>query len=268
MNILERIVAQKRVEVADRRERTTLKALESKLAFSAPTLSLCEYLSRPGSVGVIAEIKRRSPSAGDLRPFLAVEDISVSYMRSGASALSVLTDESFFGGSLKDLETARHFNLCPILRKDFIIDEFQVYEARAFGADVILLSAAILEDEQALRLARLARSLGMEVLFEVHSLAEIESAQGLLEEVDLVGFNSRDLKDFSVDTQRAMEAIGILPDGVMKVAESGISKPETIAELHQAGYRGFLIGEHFVTAASPGDACSKLIGEVRRLAGI
>ncbi len=263
MTILDKILANKRQEVARRQELKPIAALKESVHFSAPTLSLRTYLSREGALGIIAEIKRQSPSKGQLRSDLDVEEISISYMQHGASALSVLTDAKFFGGSLDDLQTARFFNLCPILCKDFVVDEYQIYEARSYGADVILLIAAALDSEALERLCLLAHELSMEVLVEVHSEDEIAGLPGVA--FDHYGVNSRDLRDFTVDLDRAMALARLLPEGSSKIAESGIDAPEKLVRLKQAGFNGFLIGEYFMKANFPGRACGKLIAESTKL---
>ena len=170
-NILDQIVAHKREEVAKRKEIYPVKLLEQSIYFNTPTVSLSKYLRRPDKLGIIAEFKRRSPSKGDINPYASVEEVSIGYMQAGASALSVLTDTHFFGGKNEDLTEARKFNYCPILRKDFVIDEYQIIEARSIGADAILLIAACLEKAEIKSLAALAQSLGLEVLIEIHNEA-------------------------------------------------------------------------------------------------
>jgi indole-3-glycerol phosphate synthase len=263
VTILDKIIAHKRQEVARRQRLVPRVALEEELHFNAPTLSLKEYLARPNSIGIIAELKRKSPSKGLLRQDLSVEEISISYMQHGASALSVLTDQNFFGGSYDDLRTARLFNLCPILCKDFVIDEYQLYEARAFGADVILLIAAVLQPAELEHLAGVAQQLGLEVLLELHTEQELQSLPK--QQFDFYGINSRDLKDFSVDVERALALAALLPAQALKIAESGIDSPVVLAKLKQAGFNGFLIGEYFMRANNPGRACSQLIAETRKL---
>jgi indole-3-glycerol phosphate synthase len=261
--ILDEIIAHKRNEVAARRELYPLKLLERELFFSAQPVSLRDYLKRSDQVGVIAEIKRRSPSKGVINQHISIEDLSIGYMQAGASALSVLTDSAYFGGSEGDLKIARRCNYCPILRKDFVVDEYQVIEAKAIGADVVLLIAAALSPEQARQLGRLARSLGLEVLLEVHSAEELGTH--LDQSVSIVGVNNRDLRDFSVSLDRARSLYPAIPKEMVAIAESGISDPLAIVELKQLGYRGFLIGEAFMRHTQPERACERLIGEVKRL---
>jgi indole-3-glycerol phosphate synthase len=258
--ILEQILNLKEAEVRERRELYPIKLLEREPCFSAPTISLKRYLMRDDLVGIIAEIKRRSPSKGVVNENISVEDLSIGYMQAGASALSVLTDAHFFGGSNADLKTARRCNFAPILRKDFIVDEYQVIEARAIGADAILLIAAALSSERCKQLASVARSLGLEVLLEVHSAVEIQTHCS--EDTEIIGVNNRDLKSFSVSLESSKLLIDSIPKHALAVAESGIDSPDTVIELKGLGYRGFLIGEAFMREAVPADACRRFIERI------
>jgi indole-3-glycerol phosphate synthase len=263
MNVLNEIVEHKISEVARRKSLVPIEALERKVFFDATPLSLRSYLSRADSSGIIAEMKRRSPSKGELRPHLNVERISIGYMQHGASALSVLTDTRYFGGSHADLEVAREFNLCPILCKDFLVDEYQIYEAKASGADVILLIAAVLSESEMRNFISVAHELKLEVLMEVHSVDELRKVEAL--DWDHIGVNARDLRDFSVSLDRAIDLAGLLPGASSKIAESGISGPHDLKRLKEAGFRGFLIGELFMKANDPGKACGRLIADTREL---
>ncbi|WP_299822185.1 indole-3-glycerol phosphate synthase TrpC [uncultured Pontibacter sp.] len=263
MNILDQIIANKYKEVAERKELYPVKLLEKSLYFETPCISLERYLLRPDKSGIIAEIKRRSPSKGDINPYVSVEKTSIGYMQAGASALSVLTDGPYFGGKNEDLTTARKFNYCPILRKDFTMDEYQIVEAKSIGADAILLIAAALEPARLKNLAAFARSLGLEVLLEVHHLEELQ--QTLCDEVTVVGVNNRNLKDFVTDINTSLELASHIPKGITKISESGISKPETLCILREAGYNGFLIGETFMQNSRPGQAAAAFIKEFRQL---
>lgn len=261
--ILQDILSAKKMEVKERRELYPVKLLESSTHFDAPTVSLRQYLRRPDKLGIIAEIKRRSPSRGVINDAILVEELSVGYMQAGASALSILTDSQFFGGTNQDLTTARQFNFCPILRKDFIIDSYQVIEARSIGADAILLIAAVVERSELVELAEQAHSLGLEVLLEIHNEAELQRCSGVA--ADVIGVNSRNLRDFKVDLDTTFELAGKLPANVVKIAESGIHSAQTIVELRAAGFDGFLIGEAFMRTSNPALTCAELIGAVRRL---
>ncbi|HHG83969.1 MAG TPA: indole-3-glycerol phosphate synthase TrpC, partial [Bacteroidetes bacterium] len=238
MNILQKIVAHKRKEVAEHKELYPLRLLERSIYFDTPTVSLQKYLTRQDKAGVIAEFKRRSPSKGDIQPYAQVEKVSIGYMQAGASALSILTDSHFFGGKNEDLRTARQFNFCPILRKDFIIDEYQLVEARSIGADVILLIAEVLEKDELKRLAAFAHTLGLEVLMELHSAAQLPKIN---EHIDIVGINNRNLNDFTVDIQTSLELAKQLPQDMIRISESGIRKPAEAALLKKNGFHGFLI---------------------------
>ena len=262
MNILEKIVARKREEVAERRELFPVRLLEKSIYFATPAVSFTRYLKRKDKSGIIAEFKRRSPSRGDINPYASVERVSIGYMQAGASALSVLTDEQFFGGRNADLTEARRFNFCPILRKDFIIDEYQILEARSIGADAILLLASALSYDEIRRFTAFARSLGLEVLIEIHEEAHLDK---ISPEAQVIGVNNRDLRDFSVDMQRSMDLLPFLPSEMVPISESGLSMPETVADLKQAGFKGFLMGEAFMTTDRPGQACRQFIQDVRRI---
>ncbi|MFD1469149.1 indole-3-glycerol phosphate synthase TrpC [Hymenobacter caeli] len=264
--ILERIVAHKRGEVAERRELRPLKFLETSLYNQAQPLSLRHYLQRPGSSGLIAEFKRKSPSQGWINRYAPVERTTLGYMQAGAAGLSILTDGEFFGGSNEDLTTARRFNFCPILRKDFVVDEYQIHEARSVGADVVLLIAAVLAPAEILTLGRLAKSLGLEVLLEVHDGDEL--ARSLHPDaVDLVGVNNRNLHDFTLNLDTSLSLAEAIPAGFVKVSESGISQAKSIVQLRGAGYQGFLLGETFMRHSRPERACAALVQELAALAG-
>ena len=257
MSILEEIVSHKRREVAEAKELSSVKLLEKSIYFNTPCVSLKQYLLRTDRVGIIAEIKRRSPSRGVINENISVERLSIGYMQAGASALSVLTDGKFFGGSSADLTLARRFNYCPILRKDFVIDEYQLIEAKSIGADAALLIAQALSPAEVKSLAAFAKKLGLEVLLEVHSLKELEDS--LCEGVDAVGVNNRNLSDMTVDLQTSFDLAAHIPAAMVKISESGIDTPHRIIELKQAGYNGFLMGEAFMRSGCPEDACAKLI---------
>ena len=262
--ILERIVAHKRHEVAERRALRPLKFLETSLYNQAQPLSLRHYLQRLGSSGLIAEFKRKSPSQGWINRYAPVERTTLGYMQAGAAALSVLTDGEFFGGSNEDLITARRFNFCPILRKDFVVDEYQIHEARSVGADVVLLIAAVLAPAEILTLGRLAKSLGLEVLLEVHDGDEL--ARSLHPDaVDLVGVNNRNLHDFTLNLDTSLSLAEAIPAEFVKVSESGISQARSIGQLRGAGYQGFLLGETFMRHSRPERACAALVQELAAL---
>ena len=260
MTILEKIVDYKRKEVAERRELVPVKKLESSEHFTAPIVSLESYLKRSDKVGIIAEIKRKSPSKGVLNEYISVEKLSIGYMQAGASALSILTDTEFFGGSNDDLTTARKFNYCPILRKDFVVDEYQIVESRAIGADAILLIAGVLDEKQIEEFSAFAASLGLEVLLEIHSLKELPKD---LKDINIVGVNNRDLNDFTIDVNRSFEIAETLPNEITKISESGLRDADTILKLKKAGFDGFLIGEAFMQTSRPEAACAELVQKLQ-----
>lgn len=249
MNILEEIVAHKRKEVDAQKELYPIKLLEQSTYFEGRPVSLRKYIKRDDKSGVIAEFKRESPSKGIINKHVSVEKTSIGYMQAGASGLSVLTDTKYFGGTIDDLKVARSFNFCPVLRKDFMIDEYQVLEAKSIGADVILLIAAVLKKEEIENLGGLAQSLGMEVLLEVHSEEELNSS--ISDKVDLIGVNNRDLKTFKTDIQTSKDLADKIPNEFVKVSESGLYEPSIVDELKQYGFEGFLIGEPFMMNGRP-----------------
>jgi indole-3-glycerol phosphate synthase len=257
MDILSEIVANKRKEVEAQKELYPIKLLEKSIYFNGQPVSLRKYLQRKDKSGIIAEIKRKSPSKGMINKHVSVERTSIGYMQAGASGLSILTDKDYFGGTIEDLKVARSFNFCPILRKDFMLDEYQVIEAKSIGADVILLIAAILEKKEIEKLGSLAQSLGMEVLLEVHNEKELQTS--ISEYVNLVGVNNRDLKTFKTDVNVSKNLASKIPNEFVKVSESGISFPETIKELKEYGYEGFLIGETFMVSGRPERAAKEFI---------
>ncbi len=263
MNILDKIIAHKHKEVEERKSLFPEKLLERSIYYGSKTVSLKKYITRDDLSGIIAEIKRKSPSKGVINAHVSVERTSIGYMQAGASALSVLTDEEFFGGKNEDLMTARKYNFCPILRKDFTVDEYQITEAKSIGADAILLIAAALEPKRLKTLAELAKSLGLETLLEVHNEEELNSS--LNEHIDLVGVNNRNLKTFEVDINTSLDLASKIPSDFVKVSESGISEPETIVKLKEAGYNGFLMGERFMQSGRPWKSCARFIENVGKL---
>ena len=259
-NVLEEIIAHKRKEVEEKKSLFPEKLLERSLCFKTQPVSLKKYLRREDLSGIIAEFKRKSPSKGMLNAYANPEKTTLSYMQAGASALSVLTDEKYFGGKNADLEAARRVNYCPVLRKDFIVDEYQIIEAKSIGADAILLIAAVLKKDEIKKLAALAMSLGMEVLLEIHGKEEIEK---IVNEIQLVGINNRDLATFKTDVNRSFELKSELSDELTLISESGISEIKTVNELKKAGFAGFLIGETFMKTPDPGKACANFIAQLK-----
>jgi len=257
MNILDRIKQHKTKEVQERKELYPVKLLEKSIFFDTACVSLKEYLKAIGRSGVIAEFKRKSPSKGDINKYADVEKISIGYMQAGASALSILTDEDFFGAKPGDLQAARKLNYCPILRKEFIIDEYQIIESKSMGADAILLIARMLNPKQVEILADFAKKLGLEVFLETHSKEEI--MESTFKNIDLVGINNRNLETFEVNIENSVRLAELLPEETVKVAESGIESPETVKILRDNGFQGFLIGEYFMRHSNPPDKCKELV---------
>ncbi len=263
-SILHKILEDKRAEVETLKEIITPDGFESQVEFCKNRRSLKQVIANSG-VGIIAEIKKRSPSKGPIRPDLDVKDLVAAYSRAGASAISILTDASHFGGSPRDLAAGRTGTDLPLLRKDFIIDEIQLYQARALGADIILLIAAALEPAHLKSLAKKARELELEVLLEVHSREELENT--ISPYVTFVGVNNRDLKTFEVSLALSEELAPFIPKEFGKIAESGISSPLEIQRLQSVGFTGFLIGETFLKSADPEALCRKFVEETRLVGG-
>ncbi len=257
MNILDRIVANKKREVARAKQRTSYIKLEESDLFHRECYSFKDFLLDPERTGIIAEFKRRSPSKGIINDKVTVKNVTTGYADAGASALSVLTDRDFFMGKKADLIAARKANTIPILRKDFMIDEYQVIEAKSIGADIILLIAAILTPDEIQKLASLAKSLGLNVLLEVHDLPELE--RSINPNLDAIGVNNRNLADFSVSVETSYKLAPHIPEEFMKISESAISNPETIKQLKLAGFNGFLIGENFMKQEDPGQAMHEFV---------
>jgi indole-3-glycerol phosphate synthase len=259
MTTLEQIVSYKRQELTVKMEKTPVRTLEGMHGFARNTVSLTKALQDPERTGIIAEFKRKSPSKGVLNAYATVEEVTTGYFRGGASALSVLTDTEFFGGSDEDLVRAREINPIPILRKDFIIDEYQVIETKAIGADAILLIAAVLDKTVIRKLAALARSLHLQVVLEVHDATELEMAN---EYVSVIGVNNRDLRDFSVDLNRSLELAPLIAPDFLKISESGIHSVMAIKQLRSFGYDGFLIGERFMLEPDPAIAFTEFVKQI------
>ncbi|HYK76426.1 MAG TPA: indole-3-glycerol phosphate synthase TrpC [Daejeonella sp.] len=261
MNILDKIVARKKEEIEDAKCRKSIDELQKSDFFSRECYSLRDFLLDPSKTGIIAEFKRASPSKGIINKHSGVSQVTNGYAAAGASALSVLTDVDFFGGSNEDLQEARRANQIPVLRKDFMLDEYQIIEAKALGADIILLIAAILNPEEVKKMAKLAKSLGLNVLLEVHNQQELETS--LCNELDAIGVNNRNLGDFSVSLEHSYNLVSQIPDRFLKVSESGISNPQTIMELKKVGFNGFLIGENFMKEEDPAKAMLDFVHQLK-----
>ncbi len=259
MNILDKIIEHKKAEVVVAKQRQPEAFLKQLPGFSRSTFSLKQFLLDESKTGIIAEFKRQSPSKGIINNTADVVEVTKAYTGLGASCLSVLTDEKFFGGSNEDVQKAR-VNEIPILRKEFIIDEYQVLEAKAIGADVILLIAACLSPERVKVLAAYAKSLGLEVLLEIHQEDELQHICG---DTEMVGVNNRDLKTFTVDINRSIELSKKIPGDKIKIAESGIHDVETIGIFKNAGFKGFLIGENFMKQPDPTIAFAAFVKQLK-----
>ncbi len=261
MTILDKIVVNKRKEVDLKKKLVPLKQLEQSILFERETISLIDQLKNSSS-GIIAEYKRRSPSKAVINQQLNVQDVAKGYEEAGACGMSVLTDGKYFGGSLDDLLLARASCTLPLLRKEFIIDGYQIIEAKAHGADAILLIAAILDREVIKQFSELAQGLNMNVLLEVHNEEELQKS--IMPSLNMLGVNNRDLKTFKVSTQISKDLSDLIPDDFVKVSESGISSVAAIQDLKQYGYQGFLIGENFMKAPNPGESAKKFINELEK----
>ena len=256
MNILDNIVADKRKEVDLKKSLIPVDQLEKSVLFGRKTVSLADALRQSRS-GIIAEHKRRSPSKSVINQSLNVQDVAQGYEHAGVCGMSVLTDAKYFGGSLDDLLLARAAVKMPLLRKEFIIDEYQILEARAHGADVILLIAAILDKADIKRFSELAKSLNLDVLLEVHNEKELHKS--IMGSLDMLGVNNRNLKTFEVSLETSKSLSKLIPDEFVKVSESGIGSIEAIKDLTPYGYQGFLIGENFMRTDNPGEAAKAFI---------
>jgi indole-3-glycerol phosphate synthase len=260
MNILDKIIETKKLEVANQKKVTSVEQLKKYPGFTRKCNSLKTNLLKKNTSGIIAEFKQKSPSKGEINFNVKVEDVTQGYVNAGASCLSVLTDYEYFGGTLANLAKAREFNPeIPILRKDFMIDEYQLLEAKAYGADVILLIAACLSKEKALQLAKKAKDLGLEVLMEIHNADELEIVNDL---VDMIGVNNRNLKTFDVNVETSVELSKLIPSKFVKISESGLAGAAEIRYLRKHGFKGFLIGETFMKTENPGETCKKFISEL------
>ena len=256
MNILDQIVADKRKEVDLRRSIIPTSQLERSVLFERDTVSLTERLKNSTS-GIIAEHKRRSPSKSVINQTLSVFDVAQGYENAGVCGMSVLTDGKYFGGSLDDLLLARASCQLPLLRKEFIIHPYQILEAKAYGADVILLIAAILSKVEIKQFSELAISLNLEVLLEIHNEEELHKS--VMPSLDMIGVNNRNLKTFDVSLETSKHLSSLIPNDFIKISESGISNTQAIKELKPYGYQGFLIGENFMKTDNAGASATAFI---------
>ena len=259
--ILDKIVANRRQEVELQKLETPLSKLKAAIDLTIQRNSLTNRLLVKGSSGIIAEFKRRSPSKGILNNLVLPEIVTKGYSGAGVSGISVLTDSTYFGGSASDFQAARIANpLTPMLRKDFMVDEYQLFESRVMGADVVLLIAAVLENDEISRFTSIAHDLGMEVLLELHDESEIQKID---KKVDMIGINNRNLKDFKVDLDRSLQLLDKLPAQTIKISESGLGDPETVDYLRNRGFQGFLMGENFMKTGDPALACRDFISKLK-----
>lgn len=260
-DILKKITTQTAHDLKARKSTTPLSDLREMPFYSRKTISL--YTKLKNGSGIIAEHKRQSPSKGSFKCPASLQDVVKGYEKAGASAISCLTDNPFFGGSLQDLLNARNQVNIPILRKDFMIDLYQIHEAKAYGADAILLIAACLNNEELTTMSLEAINLGLEILFEVHDITELNRIKQVTAQFNtekfVIGVNNRDLKKFKTDIQNSKDLLPHFPKGVLAISESGISNPEIVKELKSLGFQGFLIGEHFMKTDHPGDSCEIFI---------
>ena len=256
MTILDKIIAFKKKEVAKIKADVPLKKFVESPKFKRTPISLKKSLLEVGSTGIIAEFKRQSPSKGIINDKATVTDVTNGYLDANEAAQSILTDTSFFGGTISDLMEARIANqIKPILRKDFVVDGFQIVEAKAIGADVILLIASCLTSTELKNYGNLAKDLGLEVLYEVHTQEDLDNK--------IIGINNRNLKTFEVDLEHSIKLANQIPETCVKVSESGISDPKIITGLKEFGFQGFLIGESFMKEENPGEACQDFINQIR-----
>lgn len=259
MNILDKITRDKRIEVNLRKQLIPIKQLEQSILFNKTAVSLVNNLKNSTS-GIIAEHKRRSPSKQVINHDLNVFDVAKGYESAGVCGMSVLTDGKYFGGSLDDLLTAKSNCNLPLLRKEFIIDSYQIIEAKAYGADVILLIAAILTKNEIKQFSELAKSLNLEVLLEIHNEEELHKS--IMPSIDMLGVNNRNLKTFNVSLETSKQLSQLIPNEFIKVSESGISSVEAIKSLQPFGYKGFLIGENFMKTNNAGESAKQFIKQI------
>ena len=257
MNILDQIIERKKQEVSAAKSKITVEQLQDSEFFHRQKLSLKDSLKSKS--GIIAEFKRKSPSKGIINDKVSPLEVVSQYEKFGASAVSILTDKDFFGGSFEDILSVRNHINIPILRKDFMIDEYQFYEAKSIGADVILLIASCLSPTQVSEFTELAHSLNLEVLLEIHAEEELKHIN---KNVDFVGINNRNLKDFKVDLQHSVDLKNELPNGIYSIAESGIYSEEDFKFLKEKGFDGFLMGEYFMKNENPGEKFGEFVSNV------
>jgi indole-3-glycerol phosphate synthase len=260
--VLSEIIEYKKKEVKERIRQVPLDVLLRSCDRSCKNFPLSKALREKENSGIIAEFKTKSPSCGSINSISGVEEVTKGYIAAGAVALSILTDNHFFGGSFENLTAARRNNSCPILQKDFIVNEYQIYEASALGADVILLIASVLTCAQVESMSKLCNDLGMECILEIHSRYEIDH---ICPSVNIVGINNRDLRTFEVNISNSIEISRYISGNMLKISESGIKSPEDVIKLSREGFSGFLIGSTFMSAQDPAQSCSDFISGIKKL---
>ncbi|MCU7613318.1 indole-3-glycerol phosphate synthase TrpC [Chryseobacterium sp. GMJ5] len=258
MNILDQIVQRKKEEINDSKSKTSVEVLKNSAFFERKTLSLKKSIKIKS--GIIAEFKRKSPSKGIINDKASPLEVASAYENFGASGISILTDKDFFGGSFDDILNIRKQISIPILRKDFMIDEYQFYEAKSIGADAVLLIAACLSPSQVQEFTDLSHKLGLEVILEIHTEEELEHYHS---KIDMVGINNRNLKDFKVDLQHSVHLKNQLPKDALSIAESGMYSVEDFKYMKEKGFDGFLMGEYFMKNEQPAKAFEKFINRIR-----
>ena len=260
MNILDTIVAHKKMEVTQQKQQLSVQQLQQKKFFNQEVFSLKNNFLQSSTTGIIAEFKRKSPSKGFINEHANLKQITNAYAQHGASAISILTDNHFFGGNINDLEETSNLAI-PLLRKDFIIDEYQIIQSKAIGASVILLIAACLTKLKVKQMSALAKSIGLEVLLEIHDEAELEY---ICDTIDFVGVNNRNLKTFEVSIETSLQLIKQIPTNKFAISESGISTVQTIVTLKNEGFKGFLIGENFMKNINPAIAFENFVHQLKQ----
>ncbi|WP_185862321.1 indole-3-glycerol phosphate synthase TrpC [Blattabacterium cuenoti] len=261
MNILDKIISVKQKEISNKKIFYPIKKLENSLFFNRKTFSLVENIKK-SDIGIIAEFKSKSPSKGIINNSVSVEKVVKDYQQAGVSGISILTDKNFFSGKNENLKKSRSIVSLPILRKDFIINEYQIIESKSIGADVILLIAAILSKNQIKNFSKIAKNLNLEVILEIHNEFEIDK---ITENLDIIGINNRNLRTFIVNHNNCLKLFSKIPDNYIKIAESGISNVNHIFKLKKWGFRGFLIGEYFMKNKNPGKICKNFIESLLKL---
>ena len=260
MDILSNIIKKKKEELEYLKKNVSISELEKSIYFNRKTNSLVNSI-KSKDISIIAEHKRKSPSKSDINHLTSTKDIVHGYEYGGAVGISFLTEKNFFDGSVEDFKEARKITKLPLLRKDFIIDEYQIIESKSIGADAILLIAACLNDTDILKLSNLAKSIGLEVLIEIHEIEELKKSS--IETVDIIGINNRDLKTFDVNIETSLNLINKIPSSFTKISESGLNSSDEINKLKNHGFDGFLIGERFMKSQYPGKELSNFISKIK-----